>query len=192
MISQSHFQVDANPSFCNAWPELAITVNGQELWRGTVDHPQTLSVEFELQDQNQILISYLNKRNGPDVWDTQVDKDGNIIQDQNCVLSNFRLGRSRCDFLMQELDYFNQDGSIQHNPWGFMARQGHFKISFPRDVYGWIIDSRKKYIFGARKQSSSLDYWTNYLGDPNDPVTQELLDDIDVLLTKLNDKNAGN
>ena len=192
MIDRSHFQVDTKPSFCNAWPELSITVNDQELWCGSVQYPQTLAVEFDLQDHNQVIIRYLNKRNGPDVWDTTIDKDGNIVADQNCVLSNFRLGRSRCDFLMQDLDYYHDDGSVQIKPWGFMSQRGYFQIDFPRDVYSWIIDCRKKYIFGARKQSSSLDYWTNYLGDPNDPVTQELLEDIDQLLKKFDDQNTGN
>ena len=192
MIDQSHFQVDAKPSFCNAWPELSIIVNGQELWRHEVSRDQTIAVEFDLQQHNEIVIRYLNKRNGPDAWDTKLDKDGNIVEDQNCVLSNFRLGKSRCDFLMQDLDYYRDDGSIQSKPWGFMSQRGYFQIKFPQDVYSWIIDCRKKYIFGARKQSSSLDYWTNYLGDPNDPVTQELLQDIDQLLKKFDDQNTGN
>jgi hypothetical protein len=192
MIDQSYFQVDANPSFCNAWPELSISVNAQEIWRGEVSIKQTIAVEFKLQDKNEILIQYLNKNHGPNLWDTKLDSTGNIIEDQNCVLSNFRLGRSRCDFLLQDLDYYRDDGSVQSKPWGFMSQRGYFRIEFPRDVYSWIIACRKKYIFGARKQSSSLDYWTNYLGDPNDPITQELLQDIDQLLKKFDDQNTSN
>lgn len=190
--SSSFFEVSARPSFCNAWPELAIVINGQELCRKEISFEQKILVEFELQDHNEILIKYLNKRNGPDIWDTKLDSDGNIVEDQHCVLSNFKLGKSRCDFLLQELDYYRTDGTVESKPWGFMSRQGYFKIQFPGDLYSWIIDCRKKYIFGARKQSSSLDYWTNYLGDPDDPATRKLLKDIDELLKKINDKNSSN
>jgi hypothetical protein len=179
------FEVDANASFCNAWPEIEIEINGQVLWREFVVEKQTISTEFELNKNNSIYIKYLNKRNGPEVWDTQIDDQGKIVRDQNCMLTNFKIGRSRCDFLKYELKYFCNDGTVMNNPWGFMHLQGHFHIQFPKEIYSWIVNCRKSYIVGARKQASSLDYWTNYLGDPNDPATVSLLADIDKLLEKL-------
>jgi hypothetical protein len=37
----------------------------------------------------------------------------------------------------------------------------------------------------TQKRSSSLDYWNNYLGNPNDPKTRVLLAEITELLDKV-------
>lgn len=192
MTKNGKFQVDLIPSFCNAWPEIEIEINGVKLWKNSVDHTQTVILEFDLKPVNQVYIRYLNKRNGPDIYDTEVDDNGNIIADQMCELDNFIIQRSRCDFLKHELEYYRDDNTVQTQPWGFLAYRGHYCFEFPETVHDWIIKNRKKYMLGAKKYSSSLAYWTNYLGDPTDPLTQELLTEIDILLGKINDKDSNN
>lgn len=179
------FQVDLIPSFCNAWPEIEIEINGVVLWQSAVNHTQTVALEFDLNPINYVYIRYLNKRNGPEDYDTDVDDNGNIIADQMCELDNFIIQKSRCDFLKHELDYYRDDGSVQKQPWGFLAYRGHYYFEFPDTVHNWIIEHRKKYTFNIKKYSSSLAYWTNYLGDPTDVRTQELLNEIEELLKKI-------
>jgi hypothetical protein len=179
------FQIELIPSFCNNWPELSIEINNTTLWQGFVDKPQSLSVEFDPEPLNNVYIRYLNKQMGPELWDTEVDGDGNILKDQYCKLTNFKIANSRCDFLLRDLDYFYEDGTIEKAPWGFMSRRGYFYIEFPKNIYNWIIQNRMRYLGNHSEKSSSLDYWNNYLGDPNDTVTQNLLKDIKKLLITL-------
>jgi len=185
MTNSGKFQVDMIPSFCNAWPEIEIEINGVKLWANTVTQTQTVILEFDLKSKNQVYIRYLNKRNGPDVYDTEVDSNGNIIADQMCELDNFIIQNSRCDFLKHELEYYRDDGTVQKQSWGFLAYRGHYQFEFPNTVYDWIIEHRKKYTFEMKKYSSSLAYWTNYLGDPSDIRTQELLKEVEELLQKI-------
>jgi len=174
------------PSFCNAWPLISVEVNGQELWINHVDHPQTVCVEFKVEDTNTVRIKYLNKRLGPDYWDTIVDETGKILQDQNCVISDIKIGGSRCDFLLLELAYHNQHcGLLEPGLYGFMSHQGYYEFKFPRELYTWIIDQRRSRMISSQKRSSSLDYWTNYLGDNSNQDTFLLIEEIEVLLSQL-------
>lgn len=185
MTKTGKFQVDMLPSFCNAWPEIEIEINGQVLWHEFVDRKQTVVLEFELAETNHVYIRYLNKRNGPDVYDTVVDGNGTVIEDQKCELDNFIINRSRCDFLKHSLEFHHNNGKTESNLWGFLSYRGHYHIEFPYQVYSWIIENRKKYIFNHKRATSSLDYWTNYAGDPTDPRTQALIQEVNELLLQI-------
>jgi len=180
-----NFDFYATPSFCNSWPLISVEVNGQELWRDYVEQPQTIAVEFESQDQNQIFIKYLNKNQGPTLWDTVVDAQGNILQDQFCIIKDIRIARSRCDFILYDLIYHAKDGTNTANLQGFMSTIGHYSIEFPKDVYGWILEKRKEKIFHQPERSSSLDYWTNYIGDNSHAEIDRLLSEIKQILKQL-------
>ena len=175
----------ATPSFCNSWPLISVEVNGQELWCDHVDHPQTIAVEFETQDHNQVLIRYLNKNQGPVLWDTVVDAEGKILQDQFCVIKDIKVAQSRCDFLLNDLVYHDHNGCKIPNLYGFMSNRGHYCFEFPKDVYAWILDQRKQKIFHRPGRSSALDYWTNYIGDNSHAEVNQLLQEIKQILKQL-------
>ena len=105
-MNRCTFQFELTPSYCNNWPKLSVEINNAILWQDFVDNPQSLSFEFDLKPLNKVYIRYLNKQSGPAIWDTEVDSNGNVIKDQYCKLTNFRIANSRCDFLLNDLDYF--------------------------------------------------------------------------------------
>jgi hypothetical protein len=175
----------ATPSFCNSWPLISVEVNGQELWCGYVDSPQIIAVEFKPQEHNQVLIRYLNKNQGPVLWDTVVDAEGKILQDQFCIIKDIRVAKSRCDFIIHNLIYHGDDGTSTDNLHGFMSKRGHYCFEFPQDVYGWILDKRREKIFHQPDRISSLDYWTNYIGDNSHAEMNKLLLEIKQILNKL-------
>jgi hypothetical protein len=172
------------PSFCNAWPLISVEVNGQVLWTNYVDHPQIVNVSFTAEEINCVKIKYLNKRKGPVIWDTTIGEDGKIVQDQNCIISDIKIGGSRCDFLLLDLLYYHQEnGTIESGLYGFMSSQGYYKFEFPQDVYSWVAGQRKLRMLTNQKKISSLDYWTNYIGDT--PATELLIAEIESLLEQL-------
>ena len=175
--------LELTPSFCNYWPLISIEINNKICWENSVDHKQTVVLDFELLDENQVVVRYLNKRSGPEFWDTQIDEHGNITQDQNCIVSNIKLCHSRCDFLIDQLVLYGADGSINKTR-GFMSWQGYIEFKFPGTVYTWIIEQRRKGSTQTR-QSSSLDYWTNYVGNATDPVTDNIIIEIKELLNRI-------
>jgi hypothetical protein len=172
------------PSFCNAWPLISVEVNGQDLWSNYVDHPQTVTVNFAAKEINCVRIKYLNKRKGPMIWDTIIDEHGKIVQDQNCVISEIKVGGSRCDFLLLDLLYYHEEnGTTESGLYGFMSSLGYYEFEFPQDVYSWVSDQRKSRMLKNPKKNSSLDYWTNYMGDS--PATDSLIVEIESLLDQL-------
>lgn len=191
------FRLKLKSSFCNNWPEIRITANGATLWQDFVVEEKTLDLDFELIEQNSIRIEYLNKRSGPEIWDTAIDENGKITSDQHCVISDIHIANSRCDFILGVLDYNHASGFVEKNVWGFMSQIGHFEITFPKDVYTWIISNRNKQFIEHYKskteydQESSLSYFENYaLHNAQD--LQPYLENIDKLLEELDDKNISN
>lgn len=178
----------ASPSFCNSWPEIAVDINGLRAWQGIVDHQQRFCLPIELQEHNQVYIYYLNKRKGPDIWDTRTDSTGKIVEDQYCIISDVGIGRSRCDFLIRDLVFYGKDGT-EELTFGFMSQQGHLLMQFPENVYAWILSQRQTQMLHTTQRSSALDYWTNYIIDRND-ADQQIINDIKQLL--VNDTNLGN
>ena len=187
-----NFDFHATPSFCNSWPLISVEVNGQELWRDYVEHAQTIAVEFDPKPINQIRIHYLNKNQGPTQWDTKLDNEGNIIEDQYCVIKDIRLGKSRCDFLINDLVYHGVDGTTTSNLNGFMSKKGYFFFECPDNVYNWILEKRKEKLFHIPERSSSLDYWTNYIGDKANDNVGKLLRERKEILNSYDNKNSSN
>ena len=188
MLEQNQvLEFAATPSFCNSWPEIAVDINGVRTWQGTVDHQQRFRLPMTIQDHNQVYIRYLNKRKGPEIWDTRTDHTGEIVEDQYCVISEIYIARSRCDFLIGNLVYHGEDGTEERTH-GFMSQRGHLLIEFPRDVYSWILSQRQRQMLQTSKRSSALDYWTNYIIDA-DNADQQIITEIKQLLA--NDQNLG-
>jgi hypothetical protein len=171
------------PSFCNAWPELLITANGQRVWQDLVQSTSTITVKFPSQPTNLIRIKYLNKQNGPDTWDTQLDPDGRIIQDQNAVLTGVRINGARCDWIIDSLLWNYLDGTQRANR-GFMDLQGHADIEFPADVYAWIVQQRQARAEVTDK-TSALDYKNIYIPSHTNQQACDLLDEIKQMVNNI-------
>jgi len=188
LVENQVIEFTATPSFCNFWPDIAVDVNGTRAWQGTIDSTQRLRVPVEFQEQNQVKICYLNKRKGPVIWDTVTDGSGKIIQDQHCIISNINIGRSRCDFLIDNLIFYGVDGTEERS-YGFMSQQGFLLIEFPGNVYDWILNKRQGQTIQNTSRSSALSYWSNYIID-HDDTNQALIKNIKKLLD--DDKNSSN
>jgi hypothetical protein len=171
------------PNYCNAWPELEIQANGRTVWKNWVTKPLVISFGFDAQTSNQIRIKYINKRNGPDVWDTQIDQAGRITQDQNAVLTSVRINRARCDWILDSLLWNYLDGTQRANR-GFMDLQGHADIEFPADVYAWIVQQRQARAEVTDK-ASALDYKNIYIPSHTNQQARELIDEIKQIVDKI-------
>ena len=172
------------PSFCNQWPQLEIEANDQTVWKDYVTQESTISVDFLAQEQNTVKIKYLNKQNGPDIWDTELDKNGTIIADQHAVLTNVRINRAQCDWLVATTIWTYTNGEQKQN-YGFMDLQGHMQINFPLDVYTWIIQQRQA-TAPQSEQTSSLDYKNIYIPQHENEMSSKLIKEIKQKILQLN------
>ncbi len=170
-------------SWCNDWPEIVISCNGNDLFTGKIEKTAKVLLEFPIQATNTIFIKYINKRNGPDAWDTQV-QDGKIIQDQYCILTGLNINKSKSDWLLEELIYYRDNNTTNEQSRGFMDLVGYFKIEFPQDVYKWIANGRRKKLTQTSHQSS-IAYENIYIPDNNYNDIQILLKDIQDLIDKV-------
>ena len=147
-----------------------------------VENQQDLDLEFIEQDHNTVRIRMDNKINGPDVWDTVIDHDGRIISDKNCRFENIRIIGARLSCLEYELEYhFYHGGSERVN--GFMSQNGWYQFEFPRAVYPWILENRRR-VWPARQRQSSLTYDSVYFGDNENTHVKHLLDECRILLDR--------
>ena len=176
--------LDLLPSFCNQWPELSITVNNTILWQDHVKEPSRVSVVFTAQESNCVRISYLNKMNGPEIWDTKIDNVGKIVEDQNCVLTNVLINRARCKWIPAETSWTYLDGTTKFN-YGFMDLQGYMEFTFPENVYQWIIEKRQS-SGPTNTKKSSLDYKSIYIPQHENIESRSVINDIKQLLETLN------
>ena len=190
MISsnQGEFLIELYSSFCNAWPKIEIVINDQLLWSDFVVDNQTLLLKFKKQQLNNIKISYLNKRNGPDIYDTVIDQNGKILYDQHCIIKNIFIDRAKISFLINDLEFHTLSNEKISNIGGWMTQRGSFNIVFPMDVYDWIInlrDTRNKDVIAKKRPTSSLSYYTSYLGDNNNKDTEETIARISNLIENM-------
>lgn len=171
-------------SFCNDWPEIEIVSNDQLLWTGKIEKTQNITVEFESCETNHVVLKYLNKRKGPEVWDTVVDNDGNILQDQYCVLKQILINGAKCDWLLLDMPYYYPDGSFKDN-FGFMDQIGYMEFKFPANVYQWIIDYRQRLNKPTNNQSSSLDYKNIIVPQHENNESMLVIEEVKKLLEQL-------
>ena len=172
------------PSFCNQWPQLEIEANNQTVWKDYVTQESTISVDFIAQEQNAVKIKYLNKQNGPDIWDTDLDKNGKIIADQHAVLTNVRINQARADWLIATTVWNYANGEQKQN-YGFMDLRGYMQINFPLDVYTWIIQQRQA-TAPQSEQTSSLDYKNIYIPQHKNEMSRRLIEEIKQRISQLN------
>lgn len=169
------------PSFYNNWPEIEIAINNKIVWHNFVTKKTRVDLEFEPVDINHLKISYLNKRAGPDVWDTEVDDTGKIVADQNCVITKLYINRSKCDWLLQRMIWHY--GDQEALTYGHMNYRGYTDFAFPIDVYSWIANERTRDYQPNKK--SSIDYKTLKIGDQEIVAINNAIDEITQLLKKL-------
>ena len=170
-------------SFCNHWPELQIVANKQTVWQGYIEEQKQITVEFERLPTNNLRIVYLNKQNGPETWDTKMDTDGNILEDQHCILEQILIDRSNCEWLIHKTPYRYLDGR-EKLTFGFMDLQGYLEFEFPEDVYQWIIEYRQS-ISPSNTKNSSLDYKNFYIPQNQSAETKKIIANIKQLLKEV-------
>ena len=163
-----NFRIDFSSTACNGWPVVQITLNDQTVWQGEINSFRTVNFDAELQPTNCLGIALVNKNNGPDIWDTKVDDNGNILEDKQCVIKSIYFDRARFVFFQDELAYYLDSGGIEY-PYGFMPQNGHYLIKFPEDVYEWII-SRRVNALPKRTTQSALSYDSVYFNENNDNI----------------------
>lgn len=179
-----NIQLGLHGSWCNNWPEISIDINDQNYWHGFVETDQQINLKFMPDINNVVRISYLNKRNGPDIWDTQIDND-TIINDQYCILTTLKIQQSKCDWLIPSLQYTYLDNSSKFTH-GFMDQKGYFSIKFPMDLYPWVATQRQSYL-NPVSRNSSLSYENLYIPDSDNQGIKNLVNDIKKIIETFDD-----
>lgn len=184
-------QLDFKSSCCyeNIWPKIKVIINNENMFEDYVIDFQTINIEFVSLDCNKIEIHYLNKRMGPDTWDTTIDQDGNVIKDQNIILQNLRIDKCRLNFLINQLNFIKVDGSIEKTN-GFMGFPGHLEITVNEPLYDYIQDIREKNAI-PQYTNSSLPFITNQSCDFESCQIDQLLEQLEQTIINATNKDTG-
>jgi len=73
----------------------------------------------------------------------------------------------------------------QKQNYGYMDLPGYFELTFPRDVYQWIVEQRQKQSASSSKVSS-LDYKNIYIPQHENEMSQQLIQELEQKIKKLN------
>lgn len=169
-------------TFCNGWPRVEIYLNQDLVWDQDVVDSTVIKFDFVPLEHNQLEIRLVNKCNGPDIWDTVVNDQGQVLEDKSVRFDRLRIDGSQLRWLQHELIYHYDDGT-DALIYGHMSQNGHYLIEFPRDVYAWIISERQR-VWPKRLKQSSRGYDNYYFGDNNNSETEKALDECKKLLDK--------
>lgn len=185
--SITQIRIDLSSTFCHSWPEISISVNGDILWQGLVESKLSFQSNFKIQENNQLLVKMTNKKNGPEIWDTEIDHHGNIVHDKLCKIDNLLLGGSSCNDFIFSLPYHFDDGTILEYGNGFLSQNGYFQINFPNELYTWIYRSRMTHApkITKKRQESSRDYYQNFLAEYDQSEIHAMLDKINMMINKI-------
>lgn len=173
-------QIDFVGQACHGYPLINIDINGTTLFHNEIVDSMSVKLDCVLQDNNRVTISLLNKQNGPDVYDTVIDEQGNILQDKNCKIVDIYLNKAKVSFLLHNLVYNYADGQREFI-YGYMSQNGSYTIDFPKNVFDWIIESRKRLI-PERTTQSSLSYDSLAYMENDQQKTAQLIADCKKIL----------
>jgi hypothetical protein len=119
----------------NSWPEITISFNDQILYDGSCIASGWFTFEVESLELNSLKISLKNKNNDDTVL-SEFDHHS-ILRDKKVIIHYIELDEVDLENLifMGTTDY----GQVNTNE---ITSNGSYMLSFPKDVYGWIISQR--------------------------------------------------
>lgn len=176
-------------AYDDVWPTIRIIINKQLLHEDIVINRSKIEIKFESQFENSIEIHLANKRNGPDIWDTILDNNGNILKDQFIQIKHIQLNKCSLNFLISDLNLIGNQFNEKTN--GYMGFNGHFAIDYTEPFYDWLQDVREKNLYFEGITESSLPFITNYVYRDNKEI-DNLLDTLQETVNNARNKDASN
>lgn len=137
------FKFSLTGSKCNEYPRFTVLHNQQIVYSGLIEESTEVELEIELQTHNQITLEGIDKSQGDNgKWDTQLDKDGQIVADKWLSINNIWIDNISMEpEWVKSLTLVDSNGTQQ-----FLSRTWwnngsiSFKIELP--LLDWIIDEK--------------------------------------------------
>ena len=173
-------------SYCNDWPEIEISVNGDIVWKDKIVESKVAEFSMApIEIDNEINIRYINKRNGPKIFDTEIDQEGNVLQDQFAKIEGISVNGSNVSAIIDSLSYTKDDGSPSPPTYGYLSFKGHYNVHIPTDVDEWIIGVNTTDNLRKDNELSSLSYYANRISKKEREETLKMLDQLEEKINRL-------
>lgn len=117
------------------FPEIAINVNSELLYKGLVQ--EHINLNAQNQSVNQVEIIFLNKQN----LDTECDSNGGIVSDMNFSIRRIVIDDYDLEELIWQGQYRAHDNQIYPGCL-FFGPAGQFELEFENPVLKWILKTR--------------------------------------------------
>jgi len=168
--------LDSSCAYDGYWPYIEIVINSEIKYSDYINKKILIEIDFVSLDKNNISIFYKNKRVGPDVWDTIIDNDGNIIRDQYILIDGIKIDECNLNFLIPEISFETSAGELIKTN-GFIGFNGVYKIAYSEPYYEWVHKTRLQLLKNVQNNSynSSLPYITNYVYEYNNEEITRLV-----------------
>ena len=83
------FKLSLFGSRCNEYPRLTVLHNRQVVYSELIVNSADVEIDLDMQEVNQITLQGIDKSQGVNgKWDTQLDKDGQIVADKCLTINN--------------------------------------------------------------------------------------------------------
>lgn len=180
-----HLELKVSATYCNRWPTLWVDLNGVTLTETVIDCPKTISVLLHSNlEKNKLSIGMKGKQFGEqNIWDTQVDEQGKIINDLQLVFDDVKLEDVSILDLLIKHQYYADDTHGQpiqnapvlvDNKIGF---NGSFTFEYTLPVLNSITNQKFKLPL-----NEDISYFSNYTALFHYEEDQRLINEIQDIL----------
>jgi len=176
MLRNLQLNIDATCAHEGHWPYIDVVINDKIAYSDYLNNKNLLNITFQSLEKNTIVLHYKNKRNGPDIWDTIIDNQGNINKDQCILIKGIRIDKCNLNFLIHVLKFELLNDELI-DCFGYLAYNGRYKIEYCEPYYEWVHSTRLKYTkqIDTDEFDSSLPYSTNYVYNHDNKKLTEVL-----------------
>lgn len=129
--------MDLVGTWCNDWPKLQVSVNGNIYWDAEVQDAITVDVQVPVQGRNTLRIEHYGKSFGEQGrWDTE-SHNGVIVRDRGIKIKRLWLEQiDLTQYIVARWPMKVPQGEINTD---YLGHNGHITIEFGGDVYSWVI-----------------------------------------------------
>ncbi len=166
-------EMDIEGFYCNSWPKLTIKQNNKTHYEEFVINSHKVDMQL---DNKPFTIGMENKSFGENnVWDTNIDENGNITADKYIGIKNISLDDVNFENNLYKLPYQSTEHGpvISHDQ--TIRFNGYWQIDVDVNPYDWIIDLLNR---SDGNERTNLSHYSDYENHSNYDDHQKLIDEI--------------
>lgn len=151
-----HLEMEIEGFYCNTWPKLTIRQDNKILYEEFIINSQKIDMQIL---NEPFTVGMENKSFGDNnVWDTNLDANGNITADKYIVIKNISIDDVNFAHNLHKIPYQSTEHGATNTFDQSIRYNGFWQIETDTNPYNWIIDITNK----KEDNTPTVSYFSNY------------------------------